>query len=596
MVNYLLLIVFLIYIFIYKKFWNKKIFESIVFGFIIFFGVNSVYFFIVSIFNLELSIFSLFLLNFVYSILFYCVGKNIRIKNPLKSKSNSYEIVIITAAIFCIVLFIFNFKSFNNGFRVPIPSFTEDAAAHFNYALNFLSNNKLSGGFYPHAFHGNAWLSIKLVTRLIGVNNDIVLITNIFSMYIWLIFFLTISLMSIIVFDLVNNNEKSNFYWKIIIPIVTVVFGSVISLYFVKHGFLSNWFNQLFSLGMIYLLSRNESKSIFLLIPLSFGFFFSYSFFAPVLCIFYGYLWFFKKEKEYLSLLIITLLLSIIFMLQIFSSVFSLSGIVAASGGFPVYPVMTLLIYVILSIYFLSKNNKKESKTSKYLSIIALVFLFYSFGLAILQLYIKGEISYSFHKVFASSILFFSMFAVAGFIVFLKSIFKKNNKTSTSIFNKIMIFIFIILISFKYASIINPPLGDIIHGYGNFFSNSSEKYNGVIYALENFSNFKNVIYIDGDYQSTRWATSSYLLTKYNVIYDLKSVINYKNYDYYISQLKQIDSNTLIVNPIKVLEFDCESEGLIKIATQSANIYIYPPFDLDLFRRNCSVSLNKNKNE
>lgn len=585
----------LIYAYLYFKNFGGRLFECLLFGLIFFFGINSIYFFATSFFNLKLNISVLLVLNLCYGLLIsFIINLN---KTGFKIKNSEYhESTIIIVALLLSFVFISNVRSFNNGLRIPIPSFVEDASQHFHITLDMFLNTKHLNEFYPLAFHGNAWLFIEIATQIFGNYDDLVFITNIFSLYIWLILFLTLSLISMIVFNLVKNNQNRGLYYTVIVPLTTLIFGSMISLYFLKHGFLSNWLNQLFSLAIIYLMTSRKFKSVYFLIPLSCGFFFSYSFFGPVLCIFYGYLYFFEKEKKYFSLFVISLLLSAIFMFQIFNSSISMIGLASSSGGFPTYPTVAILFFTLFSIYYLA-NNKKRLNALKYLSYIGLSFIFYCFGLIAVQVYIRGGISYSFHKVFASAILVYCILAIAGFIVFLKPFFKNYiNKTPVLIFNRFMVLIFICLTFYKYVGIVNPPLVDIFYGYGNFFSNSSEKYNSVIYALENYSNFENVIYIEDDYQSTRWATLSYLPTKFNVIYDENSVTNFKNYKYYVSVLERSESSILVINPIKILETDCDSEPLIKLATQSAQIYIYPPFDIDLFRRNCNVINNGNKNK
>lgn len=596
MLNCLFLVIPLVYIFFYSKFWNKKIYEGVVFGLITFLGVNSFYFFVVSIFNLELSILVLFFLNIGYCLLIYFAGR----KNKSKTKENkngiNYGLIIAIVSVLLSILFVINLKTFSNGFRIPIPSYTEDASQHFHIILNSINFNKLLESFYPFAFHGNAWLFIKVATQIFNKTNDMVFITNVFALYIWLIIFLTISLISIIVFDLINIENKSKFYWKIIVPFFTLITGSVVSLYFIEYGFFSNWLNQLFSLAIIYLLSREESISIVLSLPLLFGFFFSYSFFVPILVVFYGYLYFSKKEKKYLYLSLISLILSIIFLVEISSTVGGLNYLVVAGGGFPTYSNTIILTYILLScLYcFFIKSQSKKNRTLDYLSFLGIVFFIYSLGLAVLQLILNGTISYSFHKAFASSFLFFGILATAGFIVFIISFFseKKGRILPALIFVKSIILVLIVMM---FSNCINPPLTAIFQGKGNFFSNEKGRFNAVIYALENFSDFKNVIYVDGDYQSTRWATLSYLPVKFNVIYDKSNVLNFKNYSYYISQLKQLDSTTLILNPTRFLEVDCESEDLIKIATQSAKISIYP-FDLDNFNRNCHKKVVIKNNE
>lgn len=585
MLNYFFLIIPLIYIFIYKRFWDKRLFESVVFGLIMFFGVNSFYFFVVSIFNLELSILVLFILNLGYCLLFYFAGKKNKSKLKGNKNDNNYELMVVMSAILLIILFVINLKTFSNGFRIPIPSFTEDASQHFHHVLEPLRIDKLIGGFYPLTFHGNGWLFIKLATQIFGIDNDFVFITNVFSLYIWLILFLTISLVSVIVLDLVSI-KKNNLTIQIIIPFFTLIIGSVVSFYFIEYGFFSNWLNQLFSLAIIYLVSRDEPKSIVLFLPLIFGFFFSYSFFIPILIVFFGYLFFLKKEKIYLQLLLIGLFLAIIFSLELLFTSGIVGYLITAGGGFPTYTVSTVLLYILLCYfyYFYIKNNKNKPKILEYLSTFGGFFVLYAVGLAVMQLILNGKISYSFHKVFASSFLLFGVLATAGCVFLVSNVFseKKEGLSSTLFFLKSTTLILLITIITAFT---NPSLVNIFQGKGNFFSNSREKFNSVIFALENFSNYKNVIYIDGDYQSTRWATLSYLPTRFNVIYDQNDVTNYKNYNYYISQIKQISSNILILNPNRFLDVDCDAENFINVATQSANVLIYP-FDLDNFNRNC----------
>jgi len=217
---------------------------------------------------------------------------------------------------------------------------------------------------------------------------------------------------------------------------------------------------------------------------------------------------------------------------------------------------------------------------------MGITFLWCAIGTATVQLILSGRISYSFHKIFASSFLFFGILATAGALILFNKVLSKNNNEPSSTYFFIKLTTLILCVMFFFNSI-NPFLVRMINGNGNFFSNNKEKFNGVIFALENFSNFINVIYIDGDYESTRWGTLSFLPTKFNVIYDQNNVTNFKNYDYYISQINDIDSNILILNPARFLEADCDSEGLIKVATKSADkVLVYPPLDLDKFRLNC----------
>lgn len=578
------------YLLLIILFLRKNLAEILVFMFTVFFGVNSIYFSIVYFFDFILDLRLLLLVNifFVLILLFFAKKYDIlHIKFGEKIIKGKYLAVLFVTLISFLAIFLSNTRSINNDFRLPIPSYTEDASQHFNYVLKpFLTNNFVAGN-YPYSFHGNAWLLIKLATQITGKVDDFVFITNIFSLYIWLILFLTLSLISMIVSDLVSIKKKSLF-WQLIITFSSLFIGSVVSFYFVEYGFFSNWFNQLFSLAIVYLISKNDRKLFIFLIPLTFGFFYSYSFFMPVLVVFYGYFVFIKRRKDFLTLFLLSLLLSLFYFVKLLLSFSSVTYLITVGGGFPAYPIAMLLLYISFSFFYLLKNKDNKSKISEYLSVFGFIFLLYSLVFAVLQLLLNGAISYSFHKIFASVILILGIFAAAGFVVFFKSFFEKGTGlTSMSLFIKSVVLILVFAVISNYESI-NPPLFSIFKGHGNFFSNNKEKYNGVIYALENFSNYKNVIYVDGDYQSTRWATLSYLRVKFNVIYDLEHVTDFMNYDYYISQLNQLNSDTLILNPARVLEYDCDADGLIKAATQSANkVLIYPPFDWDKFRLNCN---------
>lgn len=75
---------------------------------------------------------------------------------------------LLAILIFAIFVFVKNNLSFNNGYRLAIPSFMEDGANHFSLILDSLEKNKLPSGFYPFSFHGNAVFFIRVMEAVYG--------------------------------------------------------------------------------------------------------------------------------------------------------------------------------------------------------------------------------------------------------------------------------------------------------------------------------------------------------------------------------------------------------------------------------------------
>lgn len=600
MIYYIFIPIIFTYIYILVKYWKVRFLESIIITSIIFLGVNSLYFFVNAAADLSINVYYLAAIQVNFAILF--VIRGLKIKKTPDYPPSGNELNIFLNLIFIICIFIINNLSIHNRFRLAIPSFYEDAANQWDILLRILEVNRFSSISYPFGFHGNAWFTISLFSNLLQKFKDYVFITNIFVLYLWYIQFLIVSIFSILINRLTNTINK-DFLSKIIVSIISVTFCSIISFNFLEWGFYSNWFNHLFLFGFILFLPFLRLKNYVFWIPILFGFFYSYSFFMPVLLIYFGYKYYRSRDKFYLVLFIFTTMLSTVFCVQLFYYV-GVKYLIVTPGGFFTYSFFTVILYIIFSVAYTRIKAGTTNKTDIILSSFGNAFLVFSVILAVSQLLFGGKLQYSFYKSLASVILIYGVFSSAGLLfLFHVSIgyIKKIKIYSIFIFSATIILVVytVGLILPIFAPIghptqntlsLNPSLSDLLSGQSNFFSNNSEKYNIVIYALENFDSYENLIYIDDDYQSTRWATGSYLRTKFTVIYDYSHVLLYKNYPYYISQLKKLNSKTIILNPVRLLEVDCGADKLIEEVNKSnGRVRIYPPFDQEMFNRNCRKS-------
>lgn len=601
MIYYLFIPIIFSYIYILVKYWKVRFLESIIITSIIFLGVNSLYFFVYATTDYSINVLYLAAIQVIFVILFVIRGLTIK-KTPVYSESSN-ELNIFLNLIFLIGIFIFNNLSMHNRFRLAIPSFYEDAANQWDILLRILELNRFPSISYPFGFHGNAWFTISLFANLLSKFKDYVFITNIFVLYLWYIQFLIVSIFSILINRLTNTINKG-FISKIIVSIISVTFCSIISFNFLEWGFYSNWFNHLFLFGFILFLPYLRLKNYVFWIPILFGFFYSYSFFMPVLLMYFGYTYYKSRDKFYLVLLILSTMLSTVFCIQLFNYV-GVKYLIITPGGFFTYSFFTVILYIIFGVAYTRIKAHTSNNTDIFLSSFGNAFLAFCVILAVSQLLMGGKLQYSFYKSLASVILIYGVFSSAGLLLVIHAsieYIKKIKIHSIFIFSATVILIVYTLglilpifapIGHSYTQktmSLNPSLSDLLSGQSNFFSNNSEKYNIVIYALENFDSYENLIYIDGDYQSTRWATGSYLRTKFSVIYDYSNVLLYKNYPYYISQLHKLNSKTIILNPTRLLEVDCGASKLIEEVNKSnGRVLIYPPFDQEMFNRNCRRS-------
>lgn len=564
------------YTYLIRKYLLKTYLESFLLSFVIFMGINSIYLFFSYLFNLDLKIIMVLALNLANILIgFFFLRKT---KNEKLAVKNNNDFGIFLILILTIFAFLTSWKNFGNGFRMPIPSIYEDASQHFNFIFQIITQGKILESGYPFAFHGNAWVFVTILGDLVNIK-DTVILTNILNIYIWFLFFLINSLFFLVVSKSVNAKSKID---QLLIVLGLFTFGNVVIVQYVSLGFFSNLFSYVFFLSFIYFLSIEKLENqIFFILPLVFGFFYSYVYLFPSIMVYFIYKYLISKEKNFLYLTATSILLFFFYLAKVFvSSNWNVKHLLTVGGGYPIYSTVTLILCLIFSILSLNKKNIKTAGILEF----GEASLFFSLLLAAYQLITIKRVTYSFYKGFNSAILILSILAVIGLFIFLKKILNKI-KFRNALFVPVSLMIWL-FVQFPYFKNELLAFSVLYSGSANFFSNSKEKYNTVIYALENF-NYDNVIHIDNDRQASRWATISYLNTKYNVIYNYENLLDFNNYGFYTEELRKAKGSTLILNPARLLEVECEASEFIKEAIASdERVKIYPPLDLEMHRRNC----------
>lgn len=564
-----------VYIYLIRKYFLKTYLESFLLSFVIFMGVNSIYLFFSYLFNLDLKIIIVLALNLANILIgFFFLRKTKNEKAAVKNNNNFGIFLILILTIFA---FLTSWNNFENGFRMPIPSAVEDASQHLNFIFQTIGRDRLPEIAYPLSFHGNAWIFARILGDIVNIK-DMVILTNILNIYIWFLFFLINSLFFLVVSKSVNSKTKID---QLLIVLGLFTFGNVVIVQYMSHGFFSNLFSYVFLLSLIYFLSEKLENQIFFIFPLVFGFFYSYVYLFPSIIFYFIYKYLIGKEKNFLYLTVTSILLFFFYSAKVLiSSDWNVKHLLTVGGGYPTYSTVTLILCLIFSILSLSKKNIKTGVILK----LGEASLFFSLLLAAYQFITIKSLSYSFYKGFNSVILILSILAVIGFFIFLKNIISKI-KFKHMLFVPISLIVWLIV---QFPSFKNELLAfnTLYSGSANFFSNNKEKYNTVVYALENFT-YDNVIYIDDDRQASRWATLSYLNTKYNVIYNYENLHDFNNYGFYAEELRKAKGSTLILNPTRLLEVECQASEFIKEATMSDEmVTIHPPLDLEMHRRNC----------
>lgn len=589
---YIFLLVFII---LYALFLDKPkgFISRLFFSTVIFLGVNTLYFFLAYVFSLSLSLNTLFFIHLLYSILWYLIiRKNLSAKNKkeiIKLDLTDLMLVVITA-LTCGIFFL-TARSFDNGFRLPIFSYTQDAANHLLFVKEILDQNKLVSA-YPLGFHSNVWLA-ESIANAIAANYkyDQIFFVNVFSIFSIFVMILLTGLFYLNVDNLLFiKSDKRNIFLNFLLVFLVAFFGMVIPYYLLADGFYSMLFNQMFLLALIFFLTNSSKKTqnCLAITPLIIGFIYSYIFFIPGLIIFFAMLTFQNRRNPHIYFLLISLIFSFLTTFKFLQIENKALWLASAYGAFADYSFILVLAYFLPAVFYLSSSGNTFKKNNILIS-LSISFIIFAITLALYQVITTGSLQYSFYKTLTVVMVSFAIFSIIAIYQSIEKIYLKLN------FSKSVLFLFFVGTFYSLWKFI-PLMSDYSYqnftsgGY-NFFENNKEKYNAISFVYENFNDFDQYIYIDQNFSSSQWG--SRLLD----INGLNSVNGYavfdQKIDFFIELIENLEENRrlLIVDPGRYLQINCQAEEFLVSAMNKKTINqvsFYPYFDLDTWRSNCEI--------
>ena len=191
------------------------------------------------------------------------------------------------------------------------------------------------------------------------------------SIYIWSIFLLINFFISVTILDLLKTKNKLP---KILVVLSVFCIGNVVTVRFMEYGFFSNWLNHLFTVALLYFVLLKKKDSELYIISIIFGFFYSYTFLIPALVFFFLLLYFKTKQPPYRKYLIVSLMLSMTLLFQLYFFQGSIKYLVTVDGGYPNYSLAVFFIYTLFSFYVLIKRKEDELNTMLYFGTAILVY------------------------------------------------------------------------------------------------------------------------------------------------------------------------------------------------------------------------------
>jgi len=486
--------------------------------------------------------------------------------------------------------------SFDDGVRLPVFSFTQDAANHMMATKEILDTNRLTTN-YPLGFHSNVWLMETLAKTLVGSNNyDQISFVNIFSIFtVFTMVILTGLIYLNIEYLISSTSNNKKIILKLLLTFLVTYFGMIIPYYLLADGFYSMWFNQIFILAIIFFLTSNFKKRedfLYIFTPLIIGFVYSYIFFIPALLIFFIILALANKRNVYLILLLITMIFSALTVIKFFQIENRGLWLANASGVFADYSVVLVFAYFVPTVFYLYYFYKHSFKKIYILIHAALSFLIFALLLASYQFITTGSTQYSFYKTFSTVMMIFAIFSIITIYKLLERVYFKLN------FSKSVLFIYLIGTIYSLWRFF-PLMSDytyqnFTHGLYNFFGNNKEKYNAISFVSENMNDFDKYIYVDQNFSSSQWGSK---LLKINGLNSLNknSVFN-QGIETYINIIENLLENErlLVVDPTRYLHVSCDAEEFIFLAKSEKlkdKVIFYPYFDLEIWEKNCHSKLS-----
>ncbi len=587
----------LVFIFLYALFLDKPkgLISRLFISTVIFFGVNTFYFFLSYFFDLVLNVNVLFFIHLIYSMLWFLLIKKELFKKNKKDLFilNKTDLMLLLATSLTFLTFYHAALSFNNGKRLPIFSFTQDAANHTLFVKEILASNQLKAT-YPLGFHANVWLMETLVKNIIGYNNyDQIIFINVFSIFSVFITIVLTGLLYLVVDHLISLiSDNSNLILKLLLALLVVYFGMIIPYYFLADGFYSMWFNQIFILTIIFFFINNFEKKkgfVHLLIPLIVGFIYSYIFFIPALLIFFVFLFVINKKKIYLTPILISFIFSLLTIIKFFQIEDKALWLISANGAFVDYSVALVLFCFIPTITYFYLFNKNLIKNNYVLVYMAISFLIFSLLLLLYQLATTGTAQYSFYKTFSVVMMIFVVFSIIAIYKLLENIYLKLNFSKSILFLYIVGTIYLFWRIFPFLSNYNQR--SFSQGSYNFFENNKEKYNAIVFVTENLNNFNQYMYIDQNFSSSQWGSRLLAINGLNSINSLASFD--QKMDQYLDIVQNLETNDqlLIIDPARYLQINCKAEQFIVAAIDKVNtnnVFFYPYFDFEIWNKNCNL--------
>jgi hypothetical protein len=128
-------------------------------------------------------------------------------------------------------------------------------------------------------------------------------------------------------------------------------------------------------------------------------------------------------------------------------------------------------------------------------------------------------------------------------------------------------------------------------GKYNFFQNNKEKYNSLVFVIENYKFYDMFFYIDPDFSSGQWAYTIFLTNKSSAINMnrgdgyVASAENMNDYSVYFKSLNYSKA-ILAIDPTRYLETNCKADQFIKDYVITKKVNIYPSFNINTWNKNC----------
>jgi len=549
--------------------------ERIVFGWISFLGINCIYFYFASVFKWQIRSEIILFVQLGWWFIGR-IGKSKRIK--MKSAGNG---MVFTVVLLVAVLAWINIRSFNNGWRLPIPSFTQDAANNYSLIYGIIDNDRIERSDYPLGLQANTAWWVEELSNIVGRENDVVVGINLMVIFFWIIE------ASILVMMAMTASKLAGMKGNKVVAWLTLMFGSGLSLMYLSYGFYSSWFNQLFLLGLIYLIAEDRMHEWNMVIPILGGYFYSYAYFMPILVLYFCYRIVFKGNLRDWGYGLAAVGLTLLFGLTL-TKTYGVDYVATTAGHYAFFPMVEGVEVLVFGLYFITvKRNKLKGRGD--LNILIAAFLLVPVLLGVYQVVKTSFLQYSFYKYFGNVYALLTLVAVAGMAVMVRKYLQNKNVIKENISLVIAGLGLALLMIYRYNAL-DFYLSMTMGGKFNFFGNINERYNAVVYAMENLDEYNNAIYIDGDFQSTRWATIGLLPRKFKVFSAKYEELtdDRKSLDYYISVIKEVDEKTIVLNPSRYLEAKCleEVDELIGEIDKNDLVRIYPEFNKAVHQQNC----------